>query len=76
MNLYHNFGVGDNDLDHYMYLFDGDEDDVRDKQWNHKHIDWPLHVKKLIHENILTNVPYVPCRLYLSLCYSTTKIGT
>ena len=36
MNLYHNFGVNDNDLDDYMFLIKGDEDDGREKRWDHK----------------------------------------
>ena len=68
MNLYHNFGVGDDDLDDCMYLFDGDEDDGRGERWNHKRIDWPLHVKKLIHEKMFSRTYRMSHAAFTYLC--------
>jgi len=56
MNLYHNFGV-DNDDDWDGYLFAVDVDNKKRKRvdkWEQERINWEFHVKKLSHTKRIT----------------------
>lgn len=51
-----------------MFLIDEDEVDGRGERWDHKRIDWPLHVKKILNEKCFLEHTLCPHAAFTYLC--------